>query len=109
MFGILGRAQEDSHRRVIAFSHFVFSEIIEIKIKLAHVVIIEFFGFQLNENMAFQQAVVKDKINIKMLMIHGDPSLPGLKTKSFTEFQQKFPEMIDQGAFKILFQQDIAG
>ena len=104
MFGIPGGAKQNSHWRIIPFDHFVLLEIIEIKIELSDMGVLELFGLQLNQNMAFQQAMIKDQVNIKMLIVNGNPFLARFETEPFPKFEQKELQMIKQGIFKALFQ-----
>ena len=53
--------------------------------------------------MAFEYAVVKHEINAVVAVIKRNTTLPGFEAKTFSCFQQKILQVVDDGLFEIGF------
>ena len=56
---------------------------------------------KVNQNMAFQYPVIKNKIYVKMLIIDSYSFLPGFKTEPVTELHKELLQMIKQCCFQV--------
>ena len=63
----------------------------------------KFANFQVDEHIAAQQAVVEHQIDKKMVFLEGEPLLPCLEKKAFSEFQQEMFDLADDGEFQVGF------
>ena len=59
----------------------------------------EFSDFEVDYDIAPEETVVEDEVNIEIVGIEGEPFLPGFEEKSFAEFQEKYFQFIDDGGF----------
>src|ERR1019366_2063778 len=58
---------------------------------------------QVKEEMEPEDAMIKDQINIIVLVVQGDAHLAGLEAKARAEFQQKCLQVVQQGGFQLTF------
>src|SRR5260370_40734833 len=56
---------------------------------------------EIQQYVAAKETMVKDQVDIVVLIADGDPFLPGFKTKAGAQFQEKCLQMIEEGGFEI--------
>src|SRR5215510_11109164 len=78
-------------------------KIVDIHLHLAKVLMGEPADFQINQDIATQQAVVENKVNEEMVIVEGEALLTRLKQKTFAKLQQKVSKLVDDSGFKIGF------
>jgi len=62
----------------------------------------ELVELEVDQDVAAQQAVVKDEVHIKMVFIESETFLPRLEKKALAQFQQKMFEPDDDGGFQVV-------
>lgn len=83
---VLIRHQQQTDWRVIVRGHDFFLIVIDISFKLTYMFMPDLIGFQFDQDMAFQNAVVEYKINKEVLIPDDDPLLFGFKAKTVAQF-----------------------
>ena len=78
----LAGAEDDADRRVITFLELVFLVIIEIDVHLAGIGVGKFADLQVDEDMAFEDAVIKNQVDPIVGVAECDAFLARLKTES---------------------------
>jgi hypothetical protein len=73
------RAEQDPDRGIIAVGHFILLEPVDVRIQLAEIFMGETVNLQLDQDVAFQNPVIKDPVNKAMLPSDDDTFLPGFK------------------------------
>ena len=94
-------AQDDAHGRLFIRRGDVFAPPVEIKIHLPGVAVFEGPDFQIQQHVAAEVTMVKDEVNVVVLVAHGDAALAGFKQEAGAEFEEEFLEMVEQGGFEI--------
>ena len=61
----------------------------------------KFPRFQIDKDKAFEDIIIKDQINIKVLIVKRNAMLPSNEREPSSKFQQKFLQMVYQRLFKI--------
>src|SRR5260370_37430593 len=56
---------------------------------------------EIKQYVAAKETMVKDQVDIVVLIADGDPLLPGFKTKAGAQFQEECLQMIEEGGFEI--------
>ena len=56
---------------------------------------------EIQQYVAAKGTMVKNQVDIVVLIADGDPFLPGFKTKAGTQFQEECLQMIEEGGFEI--------
>ena len=79
---VLVCAQQDAHRRVVAFRHHVLAVPTYIGVQLADVLVAECGDFQLHQNMAFENAVIEHKVDEVVTVADENALLPRLETEA---------------------------
>ena len=98
---ILSRAKEDADRRLIARRHFVLFVIGDVCIELSEVLVGKGGGFQFNEYMALEYAVIEDEVDEKVLIADEDALLAGLEAETVAHFEQEVLEAVKKGVFEV--------
>jgi hypothetical protein len=57
--------------------------------------------FQLNEDVAFEDAMVEDEIDKEVFLADEDALLAGLEAKAMAEFEEEAVEVVEKGGFEI--------
>jgi len=65
--------------------------------------VLEFLGFQINQDVAFQYPVIKNQVDKIIFIIDQDSFLPCFKAEAMAKFQKKHLQMIKNGLFKVSF------
>jgi len=58
---------------------------------------------QINQDMALQDPVIKHQIHVQVLIIKGQPLLPGFEAEAAFEFQQEGLQVIYNGLLQLAF------
>ena len=87
--------------------HFIFSIIANISVQLADMFVPELIVLQFHNNIAMEQAVVKNQIRKVVFAVYYDAFLTSLKTETFTHFQQELLQMSYYRFFNIVLCNDI--
>ena len=92
-----------TNRGVVPWKFHLFFEIPDIEIHLTDVLMGQLADLQIDENKAFQDIVVKNKIDVKMVAIYGNSFLAGHKRKTLAKFKKKIVQLVDQTLFQFVF------
>jgi hypothetical protein len=74
-----------------------------VNLHLPEVVVGEFVALEIDENIAAQEAVVKNEVDAEVVVVEGEAFLAGFEEKAFTEFEKEGFELVDDGGFEIGF------
>ncbi len=61
----------------------------------------QFVALEVDEDVAAEEAVVEDEIDVVVVVVEGEPFLPGLEEKTFSEFEEEVFELVDDGGFQL--------
>ena len=61
----------------------------------------ELVEFQVDQDVAAQEAVVEDEVEEVVVVVEGEALLPGLEEEAFAEFEEEVLEMVDDGGFEV--------
>src|SRR5271166_3503150 len=86
---------------IVVGSHHLLLEIIEVEIHLSGVPMTKRSDLEIQQYVAAKETMVKDQVDIVVLIADGDPFLPGFKTKAGAQFQEECLQMIEEGGFEI--------
>jgi hypothetical protein len=100
---VLSSAEEKTDGRVIALTLHVLVVPTHVGVELAEILVCEFLYFQLDQYVAFENAVVKHEINEPVSITNEDTLLTSLEAESVTQFEQEFFQIAEQTVFKIGF------
>ena len=92
-------AKDDSDGRIVVRSHHLLLEIIEVEIHLSGVPMTKRSDLEIQQYVAAKETMVKDQVDIVVLIADGDPLLPGFKTKAGAQFQEERLQMIQESCF----------
>ena len=95
--------ENDANRRVVALGIFLVSEVAEVEIHLADVVVLDFFELQIDQNKTAENAVVENQIDAVVGVIDRYPILPTDKGEAFAEFQQEWLEVVANAGLELGF------
>lgn len=70
---------------------------------MADVLVADGSGFEVNEDKAFEDAVIKDEVDVEVGVVEGDAVLLADEGKAFAEFEEKLFEFFDQALFEFTF------
>ena len=84
---VLVSTENNAKRWVVPFATLEVIEHPNIHVHLADVLVRELRCFQVDQDKAFQQIVVKHKVNVKMRCFAADPKLPSHEGKSLAQFE----------------------
>ena len=98
---VLAGAEEDADGWLVAGCHFVLFVVGDVGIELAEVFVAEGLGFQFNEDVALEHAVVKHEIDEEVFASNEDAFLPGFEAEAVTHFQEKLLKAIKQRVFEV--------
>src|SRR5260370_13298462 len=94
-------AEDDADGWIVVGSHHLLLEIIEVEIHLSGVPMTKRSDLEIQQYVAAKETMVKDQVDIVMLIADGDPFLPGFKTKTGAQFQKECLQMIEEGGLEI--------
>src|ERR1017187_9118894 len=57
--------------------------------------------FQIDQDIAAQQAIVENQVHEEVVFVEGEAPLPRLEEKAFAHFQQETLDLADDGGFQI--------
>jgi hypothetical protein len=77
------------YRSVIALRNVFVIEHPDIAIHLADILVRQFADLEVNQQVAFQYAVVKNQINIKVVVVELHAFLTTDESEAFTQFKKK--------------------
>ncbi len=98
------RAEDESDGRLIARGLHVVLPVVQIKIHLPGVAMFEGADFEVDEQMAAEEAVVEDEVDVVVLFADGDALLPGLEAEAGAEFEQEGLQVIEESCFEVFLQ-----
>jgi hypothetical protein len=81
--------ENQSDRRVITLNGIVVIKEAHIPIHLADIGMGEFTGFEVNQQIALENTVVEDKVDIELFVFELQPFLPPHEGKSLSQLKQK--------------------
>ena len=96
-------AQEDADGRIVAGAHHVCLEPVDVEIHLTGIRRLEGPDFQINENVAAENAVVEDEVEAVMPASFGHAELAGLKAEAAAQLEEELLQVIQEDGFKLLF------
>jgi hypothetical protein len=99
-FILIGNEEDSDGWVVQVFADFG-AVVVEVGIKLAGILVGEGSDFQLNEDVAFEDAMVEDEIDKEVFLADEDALLAGLEAKAMAEFEEEAVEVVEKGGFEI--------
>lgn len=96
-------AEDDADRRVFVGGFDEPIEVVDVHLHLAEVLVGEFVDFEVDQDVAAQESVVEDKIDVEVVFLEAEAFLAGLEEEAFAEFEQELFEFIDDGGFEFVF------
>jgi len=96
-------AEDDPHGRVVAPFPSRSLYVVEIEIHLSGVSMGERNGPSNHQDVAFQKAVVEHQVDVIVLVVDGDPLLPGLEQKPFPNSKRNTCRWLDKRGFQSWF------
>jgi hypothetical protein len=73
-------------------------------VNLAGVAMLEAPGFEINEQVAAEDAVIKNEVDVVVLVADGDAALAGLEAEAGAELQEEGLEVINEGLLQVFFE-----
>ena len=102
-------AENQTDGGVVAFGAFEVVVHPHIHVHLPDILMGDFRGIEVNEQKSLQQVVVEDEVYVEVADICAYMLLPCNECVAFTEFEQKFLDMGQYGAFEVGFRKvDVA-
>ena len=86
---ILVAAQEQADGRIIAGGRDLGFPVIEVEVHLSGVAVLERTDLQVDQQVAAQNAVEEDEIEVVMFVADGDALLAGLEAEAGAEFEEE--------------------
>jgi hypothetical protein len=100
---VLACAEQYADGRVVSLSHFICPVPANVSIELANVFMVEFSHLEFDQDMAFEDPVVKDQIDVELSVSDQNALLTGFKAKPMSQFQEEFLQVTQKLIFKIGF------
>ena len=75
--------------------------VVDVHLHLSNVLVLQFADFQVKEDEAAQEPVVKHQVYDEMLFVKREADLAAHERKAGTEFQQELLKMVDDTAFQL--------
>ena len=97
-------AEDESDGGLIAGLHDLVLPAVQVEIHLSGVAMLEGSGLEIDEQMAAEDAVIKDEIDVIVFVADGEPLLPGLETEASAEFEEEGLQVIEQRFLQVLFE-----
>jgi hypothetical protein len=69
---------------------------------LTEVLVCQLVTLEVDQDVAFEQAVVEDQIDVKMVIVKREALLACLEQKAFAQFEQETFDAADDGGFKFM-------
>ena len=82
----LSSTEQDANGRVVAGAHLVLAVMRNVCVELSEVLMRELLVLQLYDDTAMQNAVVKHKVGIIVLVVNDNALLAGLEAETLAEF-----------------------
>lgn len=98
---VLVRAEQQTDGRLVAFGHHLGLPEVQVEVHLARVAVLEGADFQVNEQVAAEDAVVEDEVEIVVLVADGYAALAGLEAKAGAEFEEEGLQVVEQGGLEV--------
>ena len=73
-------------------------------VNLARIAMFEGADFEVDEQVAAEEAVVEDEVDVVVLVADGDALLPGLEAEAGAEFEQEGLQVIEESCFEVFLQ-----
>lgn len=99
---VLVGAEDDPDGRVVAGRDGVGFPPVEVEVHLAGVAVLEGADFQVEQDVAAEEAVVEDEVHVVVPVADGDAFLPGLEAEAHAEFEQEGLEMVEEGGLEVV-------
>jgi len=90
------RAENEPQRRLVTGSAFLPVVIIDVELKLAEIAVRELADLKIEQDVAFQDDVIKHEIDVEVIALERESLLPGDEGKAFSEFQEEGLQLIQQ-------------
>jgi len=94
-------AEQNADWRIVSLSHHVGSVPANVRVELAQILVAEAFDFEFDQDMAFQNSVVKDQVDKKVLVTNQNSLLPSFETEAMPELQQERLQPVDKLLFEV--------
>jgi len=95
--------QENADGRIVRLFADLGAIVVQVGVELSCVFMGEGSHFQLDEDMAFENAVVKHEIDEEVFLADEKTLLAGFETEAMSEFQEEVLKMVEEGCFKVAF------
>ena len=96
------RAHQDADRRIVPFRHHALAVVFHVDAELHGVRTVEFLRLQLDEDVAFQDAVVEDEVDALVGVVDQDLLLPSLKTEAGAHFEDEILQVVADPLFQVV-------
>ena len=94
-------AEDDADGGVFLWQFDLAVVVVDLHLHLSDVLVFEFADFQVKEDEAAQEPVVKHQVHDEMLLVKGEADLAAHERKAGAEFQKELLEMVDDAAFQL--------
>ena len=98
---VLFAAEQQADGGILLWQLHVAVVVIDIHLHLTEVLMGEFAKFQIDDEVAAEDAVVKDEVEEVVVAIEGEPLLARLEEKAFSKLQKELFQVADDGGFQI--------
>jgi hypothetical protein len=88
-------AEDDADGGVFVGGFDVSVEVVDVHLHLAEVLVGEFVDFEVDEDVAAEESVVEDEIDVEVVFFEAEAFLAGLEEEAFAEFEKVLFEMIE--------------
>ena len=94
---VLFAAEQQADGGILLWQLHVAVVVIDIHLHLTEVLMGEFAKFQIDDEVAAEDAVVKDEVEEVVVAIEGEPLLARLEEKAFSKLQKELFQVADDG------------
>ncbi len=101
---VLVGAKEQADGWLIAGLHQPVLPVVQVKIHLPGIAMLEGAGLQVDQQVAAQDAMVEDQVEVVMLVPDRDALLPRLEAEPRAQFEQEGLKVVEQRLFEVGFQ-----
>jgi hypothetical protein len=98
---VLLLAEHDADGGILLAGFYEAVEVVHIHLHLPEVLMGDLANFQIDQDIAAQQAVVENQIHEKVFFVECESLLARLEEKAFAHFQQETLDLADDGGFQI--------
>jgi hypothetical protein len=96
-------AEHDSDGGILAVRLHKAVEIVHVHLHLPEILMGDFADFQIDQDVAAQQAIVEDKIDEEVLFVEGEALLARFEEEAFAEFEEEMFDPVDDCGFQVGF------